>query len=382
MSTSIWHADGTQPLHEVDFLVIGAGLVGSAAAYFAAQAGHDVLVIDRADVALGASGRNAGFMISGLDSYYHQAVARYGDAVTREMWALSHETLAFWRERIADSGGSVPYAACGSLLLSESEKEADDVRQAADALKAAGIDIIYHDSDPLQRGYFNAIEQPKDGAVHPAKLTRAVLQQSGAKFTGNNEVYAIEQHDTEQVTVYARQGIYRAQYVMLCTNGYSLLVEPTFAGKVIPTRGQVMVTEPLDVPPMETCGYSNYGYMYYRTTFDNRLLIGGARHLHTETENDTTEDRPRVDVQASLDAYRQRHFADVTAPVARRWAGVMGFSVDGLPMAGTLPDKPRVGFAVGFTGHGLSLGAGTAKRAVRRLLHGTSAGAVDFARFS
>ena len=52
------------------------------------------------------------------------------------------------------------------------------------------------------------------------------------------------------------------------------------------------------------------------------------------------------------------------------------------PLAGVLPDKPRVGFAVGFTGHGLSLGAGTALRGVERLLKGTPAGAVDAARLS
>ncbi len=59
----------------------------------------------------------------------------------------------------------------------------------------------------------------------------------------------------------------------------------------------------------------------------------------------------------------------------------MGFSVDGLPMVGTLPNQSRIGFAVGFTGHGLAMSAGTVERAVDKLLNGVSAGAVDVARF-
>src|SRR5690606_959242 len=129
-------------------------------------------------------------------------------------------------------------------------------------------------------------------------------------------------------------------------------IDPYFRGKVIPTRAQVRVTEPLAEPVLHTCGYSNYGYMYYRMTFDGRFLIGGSRHTHAAMEHDTTEDRLNDLIQAELDRYVQKYFPDVTAPVARRWSGIMGFSVDGLPLVGTLPDKPRVGFAVGFTGHG------------------------------
>jgi hypothetical protein len=40
----------------------------------------------------------------------------------------------------------------------------------------------------------------------------------------------------------------------------------------------------------------------------------------------------------------------------------------------------RVGFAVGFTGHGLAFGAGVAERAVDHLLTGANPGAVSAAR--
>ncbi|MEL6308870.1 MAG: FAD-binding oxidoreductase, partial [Chloroflexota bacterium] len=192
----------------------------------------------------------------------------------------------------------------------------------------------------------------------------------------------IEQNNDDTVTVYTQQYIFKAQYVVMATNAYSPKLDTYFYDKIIPTRAQVLVTEPLDEPVIETCGYSNYGYMYYRMTFDNRFLIGGARDKYMPLEHDTTEDRLNVLVQAELERYMRQYFPDVTAKVSRRWAGIMGFSVDGLPLAGRLPNKRRVGFAVGFTGHGLALSAGVAKRAVRLLLHDEHAGAVDARRLN
>jgi gamma-glutamylputrescine oxidase len=104
--------------------------------------------------------------------------------------------------------------------------------------------------------------------------------------------------------------------------------------------------------------------------------------LHRDAEHDTTDDRVTDALQASLEAYLRKRFADVTAPIERRWAGIMGFSVDGLPLVGTLPNMPQVGFAVGFTGHGLAMGAGSAERAVDLLLKGTHPGAISATRLN
>nr|MCU0475902.1 FAD-binding oxidoreductase [Anaerolineae bacterium] len=179
------------------------------------------------------------------------------------------------------------------------------------------------------------------------------------------------------VVVRTRKFTFHAQQVLLCTNAYSHTVHPFFAGKVIPTRAQVLATAPLDKPVLSTCGYSDYGYMYYRMDFDGRLLIGGGRKQNKPAENDTTDDRTTHGVQGVLDAYLRQRFPEVSAPVERRWAGIMGFTADGLPLVGTLPDLPRVGFAVGFNGHGLAMGAGTAEIAVRHLLTGAPVGALD-----
>src|ERR1044071_2212131 len=122
MTVSIWQADGTQPVREVDFLIVGAGIVGCAAAYFACQAGREVVITEMRDIALGASSRNAGFMITGLDTYYHRAIEHYGHDAVRELWALSAQTHKYWR--MFAQQGDVRMWNCGSTLLAECDDEA------------------------------------------------------------------------------------------------------------------------------------------------------------------------------------------------------------------------------------------------------------------
>ena len=381
MTVSHWQQHGQQE-REVDFLVVGAGLVGSAAAYFAQKAHQrEVVVTDARDVGLGASGRNAGFMISGLDTYYHRAIEQYGHAVAREMWGLSRHSISHWRKFIKNSPFTVPLDNCGSMLLAETPQEAKELEGAAAALSKDKIDIEYYSEDPLGRGYYAAIEQPLDAGVQPYLLAKSVMAQSGAELIAGNALYRIQQDAADCVIVHTRKFIFKARYALLCTNAWSPMIDPYFVGKVIPTRAQCLVTEPLEHVPIPYCGYSDYGYMYYRSTFDGRFLLGGGRQHFKDEEANTSEDRLNPNVHAYLDDYLAKYFPDVKAPVAHRWSGIMGFSVDGLPLVGCLPDKPRVGFAVGFTGHGLAMGAGSAERAVDKLLHGASAGAVDVSRF-
>ena len=381
MSVSFWQAEGDQPRREVDFLVVGAGLVGCAAALFAASAGRHVTITDARDLGLGASSRNAGFMITGLDSYYHRAIERYGGPVVREMWGLSETTHRHLHQVIDAAGGAVQRQRCGSLLLAESESEARDLEQAARAMDADGIDHQYHARDPLRRGYHAAIEQERDAAVQPYELVQALFQQSAAELIPGNEIWRLEAGAGDALRVHSRRFRLEARHVLLCTNAWTGTLLPHLAKCIVPVRGQVLVTAPLKQGPLlNTCGYSDYGYMYYRDTFDGRLLLGGGRRQNRWLEHNRLDERISDPVQRTLEAYLRRRFPDVDAPVERRWAGIMGFSADGLPLVGKIPGLPRAGYAVGFNGHGLALGAGTAERAVDLLLNDRHPGAVSAER--
>jgi len=381
VSVSFWQSDGKPARREVDFLVVGAGLVGCAAALFAASAGRHVTITDARGLGLGASSRNAGFLISGLDSYYHHALQRYGRKVVREMWALSQTTQRHLQAVIEHAAGAVPWQRCGSLLLAESAAEARDLEQAARAMDADGLELQFHVRDPLRRGYHAAIEQALDSAVQPHALVQALFRQSGATLLADNEVWRIAAGDAQRVRVYSRRFLFEARHVLVCTNAWGAQLLPQLARALVPVRAQILVTAPLPQGPLlHTCGYSDYGHMYYRDTFDGRLLLGGGRRQNRWLEHNRLDERISAPVQRVLERYLRARFPDVQAAIERRWAGIMGFSADGLPLVGRVPGIPRAGYAVGFNGHGLALGAGVAERAVDLLLHDRQPGALDAGR--
>jgi glycine/D-amino acid oxidase-like deaminating enzyme len=377
MTVSIWQANGEQATQNTDVAIIGAGLLGCTAAYYLKQAGCEPLLIDARDVGLGASSRNAGFMLTGLDQYYHQAEARYGEDAAREIWTLSQRSHAFWREIGAQFDVTMDHTS--SLLLAESAEEAEDLQQAARRMDAQGFDCEYLANDPLERGYFGAIRQPGDGGLHPYQLVQAIFAASDTQLIANSEVYAIEP-DGAEVIVYSQKAIVRARQVLICTNAYSVHLDNFFRDKIVPVRAQCLATAPLPEPVVNAVGYSDYGYMYYRDLPDGGLLVGGARKNFKVQENDTTDDRATDPVQRALTHYLRTRFPEVDAPVVRRWAGIMAFTSDGLPLVGSLPRDERIIFAVGLNGHGLSLGAAVADRAVDKLLNGADAGVFDAAR--
>ena len=293
------------PTESTDVVIIGAGLVGCSAAVFLNESGYDVTIVEARDIALGASSRNAGFMLTGLDKYYHQAEADYGADTTHEIWMLSKRTHDFWL-KIAKKH-DVFFEQNSSLLLAESPQEAKDLEQAARRMNALGFDCEYLSSDPLHRGYLAAIRQPSDGGLQPYDLTRAIFAESQARLIANSEVYAIES-DKNEVVVYSRRAIIRAKKVLICTNGYAARLDSFFADKVIPTRAQCLATAPLSERLINAVGYSDYGFMYYRDLPDGSLLIGGGRKQNKALENDTTEDRTTNAVQRVLEDYLKQKF--------------------------------------------------------------------------
>jgi len=104
-------------------------------------------------------------------------------------------------------------------------------------------------------------------------------------------------------------------------------------------------------------------------------VLGGCRTYFAEHETGY-EDRTTERVQSALERFAgevlgldKRRDWTITA----RWSGTMGFSPDGLPLVGPVRDldaRGRVHFCGGFTGHGMSLGAKTARHAVERMLEG------------
>jgi glycine/D-amino acid oxidase-like deaminating enzyme len=368
MTVSYWQDASAEQVVECDVCVVGAGIVGLYLARLLAGQGRRVCVLEARHVAAGATGRNAGMVLTGTAYYYHDALQVYGRELAGKIWELTRHNRDITRGLSEEFG--TPWEQTGSLLLALDDTEAEDLERAAGAMREAGIPAQFTHKDPTKRGFHAALTQPEDAGIHPVMFAQALAASTGAALYEQSEVFGIEELPGGGLELKSRTVTVRCATAALCTNAYAPLLHPYFAGKVIPTRGQILCTEALGTTLLTHLCYADYGYEYFRQLADGRLMLGGWRHHFREAEVGY-EDRTTPEVQAGLQGFLARYFPEAArARITHRWSGTMGFSVDGIPLVGSLPDRPAVYFAVGFTGHGLGFGLATAERLAAHMLLG------------
>ncbi|HEX9988446.1 MAG TPA: FAD-dependent oxidoreductase [Chloroflexia bacterium] len=368
MTVSYWQDASHEQIIECDVCVVGAGIVGLYLARLIAGQGQRVCVLEARHIASGASGRNAGMVLTGTAYYYHDAIRVYGPDLARDLWLLSLHNRDIARG-LSEEFGTL-WEQSGSLLLALDDTEAEDIERAADAMLDDGIEAKFSHKDPLKRGFTAVVSQPGDAGIHPVNFAQALAASSGATIYEQSEVFDIAPMPGGGVELKSRRATVRCRAAALCTNAFAPLLHPYFDGKVMPTRGQILRTEPLGTRLFSQMCYADYGYEYFRQLPDGSLLMGGWRHHFREAEVGY-EDRTTRDVQSGLEGFIARYFPEARgARITHRWSGTMGFSADGIPLVGCLPDMPQVYFAVGFTGHGLGFGLATAERLASHMLFG------------
>lgn len=372
MTISIWQDKANKPSEKYDVAIVGGGIMGAGSAYWLSQRGLSVCIVESQHVASGASGRNAGFLLRGIHTYYNEAVKHYGRENASMLFRFTEENVRLIAEFAKRISYDFNYDPSGSYLLACSLEELDDLSESHQLMTEDGFDVEYIKKDPLDRNYYGALHNACDGGVNPVKLVNTLIAESGAQLYDEEAVTSVRKEKSLQVTTANR--IIECDKVLLATNAYSQLLEPWFKDRVKPIRGQILVTQPLRKRILEKVCYANYGWEYFRQLPDQRFLLGGCRQLFQELEVGYA-DCTSPEVQASLESYIKDRFPEAAGlPIDYRWSGIMAFTDDGLPLIGELDSLPNVHFAVGCNGHGFSYGLNLSRLLTEVALDGKDAG--------
>ncbi len=326
-----------------DVAMVGGGVVGVALAYALARSGASVALLKARHLAAAASGRNAGFLLAGVAENFVAAARRYGEPNAEGVWRFTQRSQELLREVVARHAIACDLEWNGSLQIAGDDEEWTEMLASAVALVRRGFRATVDEGS-------RSVWFQDDGAVDPVKLVRglaAAAEGLGARIFESTEVSGVSRG-----AVRATRGSVTARAVVVCANAYAPHLVDL---RVRPVRGQMLATAPLDERILTRPVYAHRGFRYWRQTPDRRVVVGGWRDLAMDEEVGE-EERLNERVQAALDAFLRE--AGIVTPVTHRWAGIMGFSHDGLPYIGRLTNGVFV--SAGFTGHGLgfSLAAG------------------------
>jgi glycine/D-amino acid oxidase-like deaminating enzyme len=357
VADSYWLAEPHVPIEArpldgpADVVVVGGGMTGCSAALELARAGVRVRLHEAREIASGASGRNGGFALRGGAAPYDVIAAAIGRDRASALWGWTERAIG----ELRDLGGDA-FRHTGSLRLAADDEERDELRAEWEALMADGIEAewVDHPGGPLDGRYPGAIFHPPDGAIQPARLVRriaALAADAGAEIREHSRVDAVENAG--------------AATVLVATDGYPSGLLGELEGLIVPTRGQMIATEPLPEKLFEVPHYGRHGFDYWHQTPDHRILAGGFRDTSLETEF-TAEETTTAPIQEALEAF----VADLVGwplQVEQRWAGIFGLVLDFLPVVGPVPGRNGLWAAGGYSGHGNVLGYACGKLAARAI---------------
>ena len=350
MSTPFWprppeRYPGSLP-PKADVVVIGGGIAGISLLWQLERRRISTVLVERQHIAWGASGRNAGFLLAGVASSYAEAVQTYGREKAREVWEITNENHDRMIE--ATRGQDVRHRRLGTAILPGDEEERALLIESEQLLQEDGFQARW-DGDRLVN--------PRDGECDPAAIVGALARQ--ARPGAIREGVGVTELDSRRhgVIVTAGHAVCEAGVVVVATNAYTPQLVPSV--KIQPTRAQMLATAPESRDLIDVPVYSHYGFRYWRQLRTGEVLVGGWRDTSPETEK-TYDEEPTAGIQPHLEAAARALGAK--AEVTHRWAGTMGFTESGLPLAGPLEGMPNVYICAGFTGHGMGFAFMTAKK--------------------
>lgn len=351
-----------------DVVIVGAGVVGAAAAYFAAAAGLKTIVLERGSIASGTSSRCEGnILVSDKEVGPELELSLYSQRVWREDLA---EHSALWE--FEAKGGLVVAGSAASMAglvrLVAHQRELGIRAEVIDDI--AGVQEIEPYINPaLSGGAF----YPDDAQVQPLLATHHLLRlarRHGAILRTRTTVHGILTAGGRAIGVDTSDGRISAGAVVNCAGPWSGELA-ALAGvhlPVLPRRGFVLVTEPVPI----TVHHKVYAAEYVgdvassdaglqvspvvEGTPSGTILMGASRERVGFDRSFSAEAIARI-AASGLGLFPALRDVDVQ----RAYSGFRPYCPDHLPAIGEDARLPGLWHAAGHEGAGVGLSVGTGK---------------------
>ncbi len=360
-------------LAEVDYLIIGSGIVGLSTAIHLKkiEPKKKVLLIERGYLPSGASTKNAGFACIGsaselLDDLKNDSAENVFSTVAKR-W----EGLNKLRELLGDE--SLEYKTLGSHELFEyrEKREAEYCLDQLDYLnlelaKITGIQSIYSEAQSVVEtngfvGFGKAISNAAEGQINTGKMMQALLRL--AHHLEVQLLNGIQLESVQNKSVMTNHGSIAFQKLAICNNALAASFLPK--EDIQAARAQVVVTSPIKNLQVKGIFHFDKGYYYFRNVGD-RLLFGGGRNLDFKAEE--TDELNTSDFIMNHLSYvlESKILPNSAFSIEHQWAGTMGLGKTKSPIVKKIAENLYC--AVRLGGMGVAIGIAVGEQLAQMML--------------
>ena len=342
-----------------EVLIIGGGIIGlSIARELHKRKAGKITILERGKIGKEASHAAAGMLAPNAETEKLDDFYRFCEE-SNKLYS------AFCDELFDETGVDVELNKSGTLYLSLTENDSDEIRQRFEWQKNAGLDVELLSANDTKRlepfispDVRESLFFPNDWQVENRKLFHAL-----EKFAEFNEIEIRENTEIKRLIVENGKVVgaetesekFYAEKVILTAGAWSSLIETEHftLPEVKPIRGQ-MISFHTAKQLYERVIYSPRGYLVPRR--DGRILIGA-------TVEDVGFDKNLT--EAGIEYLRETAFEIAPSlanlEISEKWTGLRPISKDGLPILGEVSGIEDLFIATAHYRNGILLAPLTAK---------------------
>jgi glycine/D-amino acid oxidase-like deaminating enzyme len=333
-------------------VIIGGGVIGTSAAFHLAEAGVDVLLVERAELGSGSTCRAAGGVRT-----------QFSDVLNIE---IAQRSLAAFRNFGRRPGWEIDLEQVGYLFVLNRESDVHAFERSIALQNEHGVDsrIVTADEardlcpllagDDILAGAFS----PGDGHATPEGVVQGYAfgaRAHGAHIRVGCEAIAINTSEGEITDVLTSHGSIRTNVVVCAAGAWSRSCGAMVGVElpVTPLRRQILFTEPIDGLPVDLPMTIDFESSFYFHREGPGLLMGMSDPGEKPGFSiETTEDW----IPDLMEVVQRRAPRIADAGIRGGWAGLYEMSPDDNAIIGEASGVSRFLYATGFSGHGFLQG--------------------------
>ena len=333
-------------------VIVGGGVIGTSAAFHLAEAGVEVVLIERGQLGSGSTCRAAGGVRT-----------QFSDVLNIE---IAKRSMAAFRDFGHRPGWEIDLKQVGYLFVLNRPEHLTAFRESVPLQNECGLDSRILAADrardlcPLLEGddLLAAAFSPGDGHATPEGVVQGYsfgARAHGAHIRTGCEVLGVSIAGGEITEVMTSQGSI-ATHVVICAAGPWSRRCGAMVGvelPVTPLRRQILFTEAIDGLPTDLPMTIDFESSFYFHREGPGLLMGMSDQ----------NEKPGFSVEATedwipelLEVVRRRAPRIADAGIRGGWAGLYEMTPDHNAIIGEVAGVSRFLYATGFSGHGFLQG--------------------------
>jgi glycine/D-amino acid oxidase-like deaminating enzyme len=310
---------------------VGSGIVGLSTALHLKNRfpKAKILVLEKGVLPQGASTKNAGFTCFGSLSEILDDLKTHSEEAVIQLIKKRSEGLELLRQTLGDKainyqqlGGYELFLETDTALFDDCLSKKESINKLLKPIFKDAVfslkENIFNFDNIKERYLFNQFE----GQIDTGKMMETLLlktQSLGIKILNNITVERFSEAN-HSVKIKTNAFEFSVSKLIIATNGFaSQLINE----KVNPARAQVLITKPIKNLNINGTFHLDRGYYYFRNV-DNRILLGGGRHLDFKTEQ-TFQLNETALIQDKLETLlKDTILPNTPFEIEHRWSGIMG----------------------------------------------------------